>query len=289
MDSSKRQAQKTTGCTGRFNQSNKNAPVDSATPQIVSLMHRLEENGIRVALSSTSESSKPTESEAGCPAAGSSGTRKRKLCSSRLDSSGDDLNQATQNKILATDKSTAPAASLPTVKDVACEEAMHYLDPHQTAVKCMFSSGPCLFTASEDATIHVYDLVSGQLSMRVLGHQEQVTCLYSIAMKTTFKELKSLNSTSDYLYHLSLITGSRDGYVRQFSLADGNLLHEKTCKHPITCMVAYKYLACFFLGTDAGLIYTYNLKDNVLTLASFKVLRSFASLAYVCYRLSNDY
>ena len=148
---------------------------------------------------------------------------------------------------------------------------IHYLEPHATAIKCMFSSGPCLFTASEDATVHVYDLKSGQLSMRVLGHQEQVTCLYSIALTATSKELKNATSTPEYLQHLNLITGSKDGYVRQFSLADGNLLHEKSVNQPITCMVASRPLACFFIGTDSGAIYSYNIKDNVINLAPFKV------------------
>jgi len=134
----------------------------------------------------------------------------------------------------------------------------------------MFSSGPCLFTASEDATVHVYDLKSGQLSMRVLGHQEQVTCLYSIAMKATSKELKNAASTPEYLQHLNLITGSKDGYVRQFSLSDGNLLHEKSCNQPITCMVASRPLACFFIGTESGAIYLYSIKNNVVSLAPFK-------------------
>ena len=122
-----------------------------------------------------------------------------------------------------------------------------------------------------DKTVHVYDLSSGDLLMRILGHPETVTCLQSRTQLTVAKAKGENMTTSDYLQHVHLITGSLDGCVRQFSLATGNLVHEVACQHPVTCMVPSKLQGSFLVGSTRGFIYIYNPKGNSLKVANFQV------------------
>lgn len=148
------------------------------------------------------------------------------------------------------------------------------LEPHGTCVRTMFVNGPGLFTASDDGTVHVYDHTTGILTMRVLGHQEPVTFLYAVSLKKTSQQLRECPSTAQYLNNLNLITGSLDGFVRQFSLETGNVLHERNCHAPVTCAAANKKLQKLYVGTKRGDIFSYDPKSNGLAPARFKVIPS---------------
>ena len=148
------------------------------------------------------------------------------------------------------------------------------LEPHKASVKqgAMLVKGPALFTAALDKIVHVYDLVTGDLVMRILGHPEAVTCLQSQTTSSLSKQqLDTIVNTGDYLEHINLITGSSDGYVRQFSLATGDLTSEVSCQHPVTCMVPSKYQGSLLIGSTRGFIYIYNAKQNSLKVANFQV------------------
>jgi len=66
------------------------------------------------------------------------------------------------------------------------------LEGHKASVSCMVARGPCLFTSCASLTVHVYDLSSGDLLMRILGHPQPVTCIQS-QMQDTSKSWKELN------------------------------------------------------------------------------------------------
>lgn len=144
------------------------------------------------------------------------------------------------------------------------------LRSHQSSVRCVFICGPCAFTASEDGTVHIYDLMTNSLSMRILGHTKPVTWLYAASLNTPSEVLKTIRYTTEYLNHLTLITGSEDAHIRQFSLDSGALLHEKFCDFPLTCVVAHKLQSKLYVGTTEGTIYTYTPKLNALRANKFK-------------------
>lgn len=145
------------------------------------------------------------------------------------------------------------------------------LRPHHTAVRCVFIYGPCAFTASEDGTVHIYDLKTNSLSMRILGHTQPVTWLYGISLTTSNDVLNTLKSTTDYLNHVTLITGSEDAHIRQFALESGSLMHERFCNYALTCAVGHKSLAKLYVGTTVGTIFAYNPRINSMRISKFKV------------------
>ena len=145
------------------------------------------------------------------------------------------------------------------------------LRSHESSVRCVYICGSCAFTASEDGTVHIYDLTTNALSMRILGHTKPVTWLYAVALNTSSEALKAVKSTTDYLNHLTLITGSEDAYIRQFALDSGSLLHERFCQYPLTCAMGHKALAKLFVGTTEGTIFTYHPKINSVRINKFKV------------------
>ena len=153
------------------------------------------------------------------------------------------------------------------------------LQPHATSIRCVFVNGPCIFTASEDGTVHVYDMATKLLSMRILGHLQPVTWLYAVSLNTPTAEMKTLKAP-EYLNQLSLITGSEDTYVRQFSLETGKLLHEKECSEALTCVAGHKILGKLYIGSKEGRIFTYNPKSNVLKTVNFRVIIPFSFLHF---------
>lgn len=184
---------------------------------------------------------------------------------------------ATMGKVTG---STKPAEVVPPPSPNAASDPCNsvLLPPHQSTVMCVFICGPCAFTASEDGRVHIYDLLTNSLSMRILGHSKPVTWLYAASLSTPSEVLKTIKYTTEYLNYLTLITGSEDGNIRQFSLDTGVLLHEITCGFPLTCVVGYKVQSKLYIGTTEGTIYTYTPKLNVLRTNRFKV-RTIAVIA----------
>lgn len=168
------------------------------------------------------------------------------------------------NTLVSKEAASADQPSVGTSGDLV------FLPSHTTSVRCCFVNGPCIFTASEDGTVHVYDMATRTLSMRIRGHENPVTWLYAVSLNTPSDKLRTLNA-AEYLNQLNLITGSEDTYVRQFSLETGRLLHEKECSDALTCVAGHKLLGKLFIGSKEGHIFTYAPKANVLRTTSFRV------------------
>lgn len=151
-------------------------------------------------------------------------------------------------------------------------ERMFVLERHKTRIKCIFINGPCIFSSSEDGTVHVYDIKTGHLSMRILGHQQPVTWMFAISLNLTSTLLRNIPTTAEYLNQLDLITGSEDSCIRQFSLETGGLLHEIDCKCPLTTVAGNKTLGKLYIGSKEGSIFTYNPMDQLLKTSCIKVI-----------------
>lgn len=151
-------------------------------------------------------------------------------------------------------------------------ERMLVLERHKTLIKSIFVNGPCIFSSSEEGTVHVYDMKTGHLSMRILGHQQPVTWMYAISLNLTSTLLRNITTTAEYLNQLNLITGSEDACIRQFSLETGGLLHEVDCKYPLTSVSGNKTLGKLYIGCKEGSIFTYNPKSKSLQTSRIKVI-----------------
>ena len=94
------------------------------------------------------------------------------------------------------------------------------LEPHSLAVKCVHICGPCAFTASEDGTINAYDLKTNSL-LQKLDFKHVATWMFGIAMRTSNEILEKIKSTTEYIKHITLVTGSKDAHIREFALERG--------------------------------------------------------------------
>ena len=202
---------------------------------------------------------------------------------SKLPAPATESNQAKDAAAATPPVSTQRAANSPApakqpAPTAACETISTdpiLLRPHLTAVRCVHICGPCAFTASEDGTVHIYDLKTNSLSMRILGHTHPVTWLYGLSLNTSSEVLSTIKSTTEYLNHVTLITGSEDAHIRQFSLDSGSLIHERFCEHPLTCTAGHVAIAKLYVGTTVGAIFTYNPRINSIRINNFKVSQIF--------------
>lgn len=157
------------------------------------------------------------------------------------------------------------------------------LEDHSSPVKFAFLFGLCAFTASEDGSVHGYDLVSKSLVTKMI-HPNPVTWLHATVKNTQKGALKNAKTGRQYMKHLRLITGCEDTYVRQFlfeteteiSLNDKECrqamkMYEKKCSHVSTCVAANKAVAKLYVGTKEGAIFTYNPSLNTIQKTKIQV------------------
>lgn len=149
---------------------------------------------------------------------------------------------------------------------------LRFMRAHKKCVKCIFISGPCIFTSSEDGTVHVYDMETKSLFMRILGHQDPVTWLYVVSPNLPSAKLRTITTAPEYLNHLNLITGSLDAHIRQFSLETGKLMYENRCPSPITSVAGHRMINKLYVGSKDGSILTYNPKFDTLGEVKIKVI-----------------
>ena len=162
-------------------------------------------------------------------------------------------------------KDTAAATASTSTAD--CEIVSNHpilLPPHPTAVKCVDIHGPCAFTASEDGTVHIYDLKKNLLVKEISAHWDPVTWLYVLSLRTSSEVLSTIKSTTEYLNHVTLITGSEDAHIRQFALDSGALIDDKICSYSLTCVAGHVALAKLYVGTKEGVIISYNPSDKII-------------------------
>jgi hypothetical protein len=149
------------------------------------------------------------------------------------------------------------------------------LPPHLTAVKCVYVHGPCAFTASEDGTVHIYDLETNSLVKQISANTHPVSWLYATSLNTSSEVLSTIKSKTEYLNHVTLITGNEDARIRQFKLPNGSLKDEKFCSSFLTCVAGHVTLAKLYVGTRVGRIITYNPGDNMIKRIKFQVSNIF--------------
>ena len=167
----------------------------------------------------------------------------------------------------ATDPNPAKDTAAATASTAASETVSTdpiLLPPHPTAVKCVDIHGPCAFTASEDGTVHIYDLETKLLVKEISAHWDPVTWLYVLSLRTSSEVLSTIKSTTEYLNHLTLITGSEDAHIRQFALDSGALIDDKICSYSLTCVAGHVALAELYVGTKEGVIISYNPSDKII-------------------------
>nr|CAH0102922.1 unnamed protein product [Daphnia galeata] len=80
---------------------------------------------------------------------------------------------------------------------------------HLTAVKCVYVHGPCAFTASEDGTVHIYDLETNSLVKQISAIRIP-SWLLGAHPDTSSEVLSTIKSKTEYLNHVTLITGNED-------------------------------------------------------------------------------
>jgi WD40 repeat protein len=169
-------------------------------------------------------------------------------------------------------KDTAAATASTSTAD--CEIVSNHpilLPPHPTAVKCVDIHGPCAFTASEDGTVHIYDLDKNLLVKKISAHTDAVTWLYGISLKMSSEVLSNIKSTTEYLSHLTLVTGSEDKNIRQFALDSGALIHERFCNYTPTCESGTRTRRNL-VGTKEGVILSYDTKaKSIMRIKKFQV------------------
>lgn len=152
---------------------------------------------------------------------------------------------------------------------------LQQLPAHTSSVRCLFINGPCLFSASDDGIVHVYNLVSGEIVYRVRGHTDPVTWLFAVSLNADASVLKAISeNTLEYINQLHLITGSSDGFIRRFELrtADSEPQpNELCCGIPVTCVAGSRDQGRLYVGSRDGVIFIYNPKTNTIIKAKFKV------------------
>ncbi len=170
------------------------------------------------------------------------------------------------------------AAATPSTSRAACETVSTdpaILPPHLTAVRCVYIHGPCAFTASEDGTVHIYDLETKLLVKKILANTDPVTCLYGISLQTSSEVLSNIKSTTEYLSHLTLVTGSEDAHIRQFALDSGALIDDQLSDYAPTCVAGTKTLKHQYFGTKDGVVLYDPKNKSIRRLNKFTVSQSF--------------
>ena len=180
----------------------------------------------------------------------------------------------------ATDANPAKdaACATPSTSTAACEIVSNHpilLPAHLTAVKCVYIHGPCAYAASEDGTVHIYDLETNSLLKQISANTHPVSWLYATSLNTSSEVLSAIKSTTEYLNHVTLITGNEDARIRQFKLPNGSLKDEKFCSSFLTCVAGHVTLAKLYVGTRVGRIITYNPGDNMIKRTKLQVSNIF--------------
>ena len=182
----------------------------------------------------------------------------------------------------ADSKLPAPATESNPAKDAACATTSTsasetvstdpvLLPPHLTAVRCKHIHGPSAFTASEDGTVHIYDLETNVLVKKISTHTDAVTWLYGISLKMSSEVLSTIKSTTEYLNNLTLVTGSEDKNIRQFALDSGALIHERFCNYTPTCESGTRTRRNL-VGTKEGVILSYDTQaKSIMRINKFQV------------------
>lgn len=187
------------------------------------------------------------------------------------------VNQHGTSNLVSNPPSSVSSLAEPSLSSQSYD--LQQLPTHSTSVRCLFINGPCLFSASDDGIVHVYDLVTGLIVYRVRGHSDPVTWLYAVSFNADSSTLKALSeNTLEYINQLHLITGSSDGFIRRFELrtADSEPQpNELCCGIPVTCVAGSRDQGRLYVGSRDGVIFTYNPKTNIITKAKFKVMGLF--------------
>jgi hypothetical protein len=168
------------------------------------------------------------------------------------------------------------------------------LKAYSSPVQFAFLFGLCAFKASEDGSVHNYDLGSKSLVTKMI-HPNPVMWLHATVKNTQKGALKNAKTGRQYMKHLRLITGCEDTYVRQFlfeteteiSLNDKECrqamkMYERKCSHVSTCVAANKAVAKFYVGTKEGAIFTYNPFFNTIQKTRIQVALFF--YIQICHR-----
>ena len=145
-----------------------------------------------------------------------------------------------------------------------------FLRPHLKSVRCLQICWPCAFTAAEDGTVHIYDLITNSLCMQLSDHKLPVNFLFGVTMTTSHENLSTPESNLEYLKNVTLITGCEDKNIRRFGLTNGLLISEKNCGHVPTCVV-HTGRTDAYVGTTEGTVFSYDPQNDIICMRKFKV------------------
>jgi hypothetical protein len=77
--------------------------------------------------------------------------------------------------------------------------------------------------------------------------------------------LSTLQSITEYLDNLTLITCSEDKYIKQYALNSGSLIHKRLCKYSPTCADGTNLREkLLYFGTKEGVISAYTFPKNTI-------------------------
>ena len=144
------------------------------------------------------------------------------------------------------------------------------LKPHRTAVRCVNIYGRCAFTASEDGALHIYDLKTDSLLKIITGQTHPVNWLFGVSLSTSDAVLKTIKSTSVYLRHLTLITGSTDKHIRQITLDSCSVIQKRISNCTLTCAIGTRNVTKLLVGTKEGSVISYNPTYNTMWTTNIK-------------------
>lgn len=182
---------------------------------------------------------------------------------------------ASANPPVSTQRAISPAPAQQTIS--ANTDTSENL-PHLMAVRCVNSCGPYVFTASEDGTVSIFQLNNRSFVKKIRVSTLPVTLLYGLSLSRPTEVLNSmLESITEYRDHFTVITGGEDGRIRQYALNTGSFICDKFCNFAVTCADSEGTRArnLLYIGTEEGVIFTYNPQFNCMRLTKIKVSQIF--------------
>ena len=99
--------------------------------------------------------------------------------------------------------------------------------------------------------------------------------LFSHCLRLTSSEvLSNIKSTTEYLSHLTLVTGSENKHIRQYALDSGALIDDQLSDYAPTC-VAGTTLKHQYFGTKDGVVLYDPKNKSIRRMNQFQVSQSF--------------
>ena len=164
----------------------------------------------------------------------------------------------------ASEESNDSASKQPTSSADASRTDPVFLQPHLRAIRCVNIFGPCAFAASEDGTVRIFDINTNSFLKQITISTHPVIWLCGIPSSTSKQVLSTLQSITEHLNNLTLITCSEDNYIKQYALNSGSLIHKRLWKYSPSCADGTNPREKLYFGSKQGVISAYTTPKNTI-------------------------